>query len=461
MIEIFDKSKFKEHKQLLEPDVRRKITQSNIRFLNAFENSKLQYSDLDLAKSKASRIKYSVLHELDKHLIEFETNFVQHGGKVVWTQNEEEAIQEILAIVERKKAKSIIKSNALILDEIHLDTHLKNYEVEVKETDLGYYAQANTKGNKSFHPTFSGLHFSKDDYTNLFHEKFKTSLNNTPTEILKSFRKQVRDENAKADIAISSANFLIADVGAISISENEGNQLLAAAFCKTQIIVIGIEKMLGSLKDLNLFISLYATHSYGQKLTAYNTILFGPSLENELDGPEEVIVVLVDNGRTNLLGKIEQRKALSCIDCGACYNVCPVYETIGGSSYGSSYAGPIGSIISPYLSDFSAHNHLSYTSSLCGRCTEICPVNININNLLLFNRNEAIIKKQTSVWERLLMKGWSYSMSNRGFVDKFSAKYKNWIIRRLIKKIWGEYSSIPIIKEKSFKQLWEEKNSLK
>jgi L-lactate dehydrogenase complex protein LldF len=459
MIEIFDKVKFKENTHLLEPEVRKRITQSNVRFIKAFENSKLQYSDLDLAKAKAARIKHKVLHELDKHLIEFETNFGQRGGKVVWTQNEEEAIQEILAIVERKKAKSIIKSNALILDEIHLDTHLKNYEVAVNETDLGYYAQANTSGNKSFHPAFSGLHFSKDDYTNLLHKKLKTSLNNTPTEILKSFRKQVRDENAKADIAISSANYLIADVGGISISENEGNQLLSAAFCKTQIIVIGIEKMLGSLKDLDLFISLYATHSYGQKLTAYNTILFGPRFENELDGPEEVIVVLVDNGRTNLLGKLEQRKALSCIDCGACHNVCPVYETIGGSSYGSSYAGPIGSIISPYLSDFSAHNHLSFTSSLCGRCTEICPVNININNLLLFNRNEAITKNQTTVWERLLMKGWKYMMVNRSILDKFPAKYKNWGTRKLIGQIWGEHSNIPVIKEKSFKQLWEERNS--
>lgn len=459
MIEIFDKSKFKEHMQLLDPEVRNRITQSNVRFLKAFENSKLQYHDLDLAKAKAARIRHKVLHELDKHLIEFETNFVQLGGKVIWTQNEEEANQEILAIVERKKAKSVIKSNALILDEIHLDTHLKNYEVAVNETDLGYYAQANTSGNKSFHPTFSGLQFSKEDYATLFHQKLKTSLNNTPTEILKSFRKQVRDENAKADIAISSANYLIADVGAIAMSENEGNQLLSAAFCKTQIIVIGIEKMLGSLKDLDLFLSLYATHSYGQKLTAYNTLLFGPRFENELDGPEELIVILVDNGRTNLLGKIEQRKALTCIDCGACHNVCPVYETIGGSSYGSSYSGPIGSIISPYLSDFSEHSHLSFTSPLCGRCTEICPVNINLNNLMLFNRNEAITKHETSVWERLLMKGWKYLMNNRSLLDKIPAKYKNLFTKKLIGKIWGTHSDIPVIKEKSFKQLWEERNS--
>ncbi len=463
MIEIFDKFKFNQHKQLLEPEVRKIITQNNVRFIKAFDNSKLQYADLDLAKAKAARIKHKVLHELDKHLIEFETNFVQRGGKVLWTQNEEEAIQEILAVVERKKAKSVIKSNALILDEIHLNTHLENYEVEVRETDLGFYAQANTddNGKKSFHPVFSGLHFSKDDYTNLFHQKFNASLNNTPSEILKNFRKQVREANVKADIGISSANFLIADVGAVSISENEGNQFLASSFCKTHIIVIGIEKVLGALKDLDLFLSLYATHSYGQKITAYNTILFGPRLENEIDGPEEVIVVLVDNGRSNLLGMIEQRKALSCIDCGACHNVCPVYETIGGSSYGSDYTGPIGSVISPYLSDFSTHNHLSFISSLCGRCSEICPVNIDLERLLLFNRNKAVLNKGTSILERFLMRRWKYLMSNRNVLDKISAKYKNWIIRRLIGKIWGTQSEIPIIKEKSFKQLWQERNSHK
>jgi L-lactate dehydrogenase complex protein LldF len=461
MVEIFDKFKFKEYKQLLDPETKKRVTQSNVRYINAFENSKLQYFDLDLAKARAARIKHKVLNELDKHLIEFETNFVQRGGKVIWTQNEQEAIREILTVVERKKAKSVIRSNALILDEIHLDTHLKNYEVEVKETDLGYYAQENINNNKSFHPTFPGLQFSKDDYTSLFHQKFNTSLNNTPTEMLKNFRKYVRDENAKANIGISSANYLIADVGGISISENEGNHFLAASFCKTQIIVIGIEKMLGSIKDLDLFISLYATHSYGQKITAYNTILLGPRLENELDGPEEVIVVLVDNGRTNLLGKVEQRKALTCIDCGACHNVCPIYETIGGASYGSNYTGPIGSVISPHLSDFSTHINLSFNSSLCGRCNEICPVNIDLNNLLLFNRNEAVVKNETSVWERLLMKGWRYLMTNRGMLDKRSAKTKNFLIRKFFGKIWSIHSSIPIIKEKSFKQLWDERNSVK
>ena len=172
-------------------------------------------------------------------------------------------------------------------------------------------------------------------------------------------------------------------------------------------------------------------------------------------------VIFLDNGRTKLLEKIEQRRALSCIHCGACLNACPVYKTIGGHAYHSTYSGPIGSVITPYLKGMDDFNNLSFASSLCGACTEVCPVKINLHELLIFNRNDAVLNHHTGLKERILMFGWKLMMSKRSWLDKFSAKHKNWFIKTFISKVWGPNRELPVIKEKSFKQLWEERDNPK
>jgi L-lactate dehydrogenase complex protein LldF len=301
------------------------------------------------------------------------------------------------------------------------------------------------------------MHKSKEDVSELFHEKFGTPPDSKPQEIAAFARKQLRQKFLEADAGISGANFLIADTGSIALTENEGNGLMSVSFPKLHVVIAGIEKIIPSITDLDLFWPLLATYGTGQNLTVYNTILSGPKHEYESDGPQEMILVLLDNGRTELLRQKEQKRALSCIRCGACLNACPVYRNIGGYSYGTTYSGPIGSVITPHMKGMKDFKHLSFASSLCGNCTEVCPVNINLHDLLLYNRSDSVKRRHTKSRERFTMKIYKKAMLKRWYMDAGSSNIKNMLFRSFMKKSWGPRRTIPKLKEKSFKKLWEEK----
>ena len=214
------------------------------------------------------------------------------------------------------------------------------------------------------------------------------------------------------------------------------------------------------MADLDLFWPLLASHGTGQNLTVYNTILSGPRKATETDGPEEMYVILLDNGRTNLLAQKEQRQGLYCIRCGACLNACPVYKNIGGHTYNTTYSGPIGSIITPHLKGMKEFKHLSYASSLCGKCSEVCPVKIDIHKMLLLNRRDAVAEHDNSKAEDLGWKMWKTGMLKRSRMDMFGGKIKNFFLKVLFKKIWGKYRTMPEVAPKSFSQLHEERNKV-
>lgn len=460
MTEIFNKSDQYFDMNAVDKEYRDKTALNISQYNTEFERAKMQYADLQLATERAAAIKYKVLNELDKYLIEFETNFVKRGGKVIWARDEEEAIREILIIVERKRGKFVVKSKNTITEEIHLNEHLIKSGVNVQETTLGEFIHQESN-EKSFHFVNPIIDKSNADITKFFTQKYGLPSNTSTSDILLYFRNLLRGKFLKADIGITGANFLIANVGGVAMTENEGNALMSVSFPKTHIVIAGIEKIIPSLKDLDLFWPLLATHGTGQKVTAYNSVVLGPKQEGEIDGPEDMYVIFLDNGRTKLLEKLEQRRALSCIHCGACLNACPVYKTIGGQAYHSTYSGPIGSVITPYLKGMDDFNNLSFASSLCGSCTEVCPVKINLHELLIFNRNDAVANRHTGFKERMLMFGWKLMMNKRKWLDKFSAKNKNWFIKTFISKVWGPNRELPVIKEKSFKQLWEERDNPK
>jgi L-lactate dehydrogenase complex protein LldF len=209
--------------------------------------------------------------------------------------------------------------------------------------------------------------------------------------------------------------------------------------------------------NLDVLVPLYATYSSGQKINTFNTILSGPRKENEKDGPGEMYVVLLDNGRSNVLAQKLQRRALSCIECGACQNACPVYRKIGGEAYDSTYTGPIGSVITPWMKGMEEFNHLNYLSTLCGECTDACPVMINLHDQFLYNRNDANKMKIHSFSERIVMEGWHQLLKSRKRMDWASHKSKNIILRNVYSKKWGNEKQLPLVKSKSFKQLWEER----
>jgi dihydrofolate reductase/ferredoxin len=287
------------------------------------------------------------------------------------------------------------------------------------------------------------MHLSIEDIAKLFNEKFGSPLDSTAEQLTQKARELLREKYLQADVGISGANFLIADTGSIGITENEGNARLTTSFPKIHIAVVGIEKMIPSIADLDTFWPMLATHGTGQNLTVYNTILSGPRQTNETDGPEEMYVVLLDNGRTNLLAQKEQRQGLYCIRCGACLNVCPVFQNVGGHTYDTTYGGPIGSVIAPHMRGMEEFKHLSYASSLCGKCTEVCPVKIDIHKMLLLNRRDAVNDGLVATKEKWGWAGWKKGMLKRSLTDFFSGKTKNFLMKTFFKKSWGHYKEMP------------------
>jgi L-lactate dehydrogenase complex protein LldF len=299
------------------------------------------------------------------------------------------------------------------------------------------------------------MHKSKEDVAKLFTEKLNAPENLSPQQLTQFAREKLRKKYVEAEIGVTGANFLIADTGSISVTENEGNARLSSAFPKTHIVVAGIEKIIPSINDLSLFLPLLATFGTGQKLTVYNTIISGPKQKNEADGPEEMYVILLDNGRTNLLANPKTREALYCIRCGACLNACPVYKNIGGHSYDTTYSGPIGSVITPHLKNLKAYKHLSYASSLCGNCTEVCPVRINLHELLLENRYESVAEGDASVAERIAWKLWKQASMNRGMMNMSNGNMKNKVVNSMFKG-WTKHRSDLHFSEKTFNEMWKD-----
>ena len=415
--------------------------------------------NLENAKKKGHAIKWRVMENLDKFLPEFEANFQRRGGKVIWANDVEEANREILNILNKAGVKTVVKSKSMVTEEIGLNEFLEQNHIESLETDLGEYI-VQLLGQKPYHIVTPAMHLSKEDIAKLFNEHFGTSIDATPEQLTQKARELLREKYLQADAGITGANFLIADTGSIAISENEGNARLSVSFPKIHIAVVGIEKIIPTMADLDLFWPMLATHGTGQNLTVYNTILNGPRRANESDGPEEMYVVLLDNGRTNLLAQKEQRQALYCIRCGACLNACPVYKNIGGHTYETTYSGPIGSIITPHTNGMEQFKHLSYASSLCGKCTEVCPVKIDIHKMLLLNRRDAVNEHLVPPKEKYGWSAWKAGMLNRKWMDFFSGKTKNFLLKTFFKKTWGHFRELPVVSPKSFSQEWQERNIL-
>jgi L-lactate dehydrogenase complex protein LldF len=436
-------------------DHRQKINFNIGRYNAVVPAGKEQFENLNLAREKAKNIKWRAIESLDKQLERFETGISKRGAKVIWAETAEEATKEILRICREKNCRSIVKSKSMVTEEIHLNEFLEKNDIESVETDLGEYIQQ-LDGEPPYHIVTPAMHKSKEDVAKLFSDKLGTDPALTPEQLTLVARQTLREKYTQAEIGITGANFIIADIGAIAVTENEGNARLSCAWPKTHIVITGIEKVIPSLIDLALFWPLLATYGTGQKITVYNTIVTGPKQPGELDGPDDMYVILLDNGRTNLLANEKTRESLYCIRCGACLNACPVYKNIGGHTYSTAYSGPIGSVITPHLKNMDEWKHLSYASSLCGNCTEVCAVKINLHELLLENRRESVEEGDSSFAERTAWKMWKQAMLHRKFMNMGSAKMKNWVINRFLKD-WTKHRGDLEFPKKSFNEMWRAK----
>jgi len=434
---------------------RRKINFNIGKYNAVVPKGKEQFINVNLVREKAKNIKWKAIENLDKMLESFEARITKRGAKVIWAEDAKQALEEIGKICAEKNCKTLVKSKSMVTEEIHLNKFLEAQGIESVETDLGEYIQQ-LDGEPPYHIVTPAMHKSKEDVAKLFAEKLGTDPKLTPEQLTLVARDVLRKKYAEAEVGITGANFIISDIGGIAITENEGNARLSCSMPKTHIVVAGIEKVIPSMNDLALFWPLLATYGTGQRITVYSTIVTGPKQEKETDGPEEMYVILLDNGRTNILANEKSRESLYCIRCGACLNACPVYKNIGGHSYEATYSGPIGSVITPHLQGMKEWKHLSYASSLCGNCTEVCAVKINLHELLLENRHEAVDEGDSSFAERTGWKLWKQAMLKRSMMNMGNRTIKNWVVNTLLKG-WKEHRSEMEFPKKSFNQMWKEK----
>ncbi|MDZ4072052.1 MAG: LutB/LldF family L-lactate oxidation iron-sulfur protein [Sediminibacterium sp.] len=434
---------------------RRKINFNIGKYNAVVPIGKQQFTNVMDARERAKNTKWEAIEHLDQYLLEFEKKITARGARVVWAEDTEQALAEIGKICKEKHCKTLVKSKSMVTEEIHLNDYLEKNGIESVETDLGEYIQQ-LDGEPPYHIVTPAMHKSKEDVAKLFANKLGTRPDLTPEQLTLVARQKLREKYVEAEVGVTGANFIIADIGGIALTENEGNARLSCAWPKTHIVIVGIEKVIPSIKDLSLFWPLLSTFGTGQKVTVYNTVISGPKQADETDGPEEMIVILLDNGRTNLLANPTSREALYCIRCGACLNACPVYKNIGGHAYETTYSGPIGKVITPHLRGVDDYKHLSYASSLCGNCTEVCPVRINLHELLLDNRHEAVVQGSSTIAERVAWKAWKMASLNRIMMNMGNGKMKNWVVNKVFKG-WSMHRSELDFSQKTFNELWKEK----
>ncbi len=433
---------------------RRKINFNIGKYNAVVPQGKQQFTQLMTARERAKNAKWKALENLDAYLEDFERKITARGAKVIWAEDAAQALEEVGKICKEKNCKTLVKSKSMVTEEILLNDYLEKNGIESVETDLGEYIQQ-LDGEAPYHIVTPAMHKSKEDVARLFADKLGVPSGLTPEELTQVARIKLREKYVEAEVGVTGANFILPDIGGISITENEGNGRLSCSYPKTHIVIVGIEKVIPSVNDLALFLPLLSTYGTGQKITVYNTIVTGPRQPNETDGPEEMYVILLDNGRTNLLANPTSREALYCIRCGACLNACPVYKNIGGHSYETTYSGPIGKVITPHLRGMEGYKHLSYASSLCGNCTEVCPVRINLHELLLDNRHEAVLQGSSTLAERIAWKVWKRASLSRKMMNMSNGKMKNWVVNKVFKG-WTAHRSNLDFSQKTFNEMWEE-----
>src|SRR5712692_7226630 len=433
----------------------------------AFERGRARFLHWEAARQRCYEIKWEAMNHLDRYLLEFEQRVKQRGGHVFWAETSAEARKYIAELATRRGVRKVVKSKSMVTEEIHLSPALEKLGIEVFETDLGEFV-VQLRQEPPYHIVTPAMHLTRAQIAALFREKLGDVDTDDPQQLVAAARRALRRAFFSAEMGISGANFLVADAGMIAVTTNEGNGRLCTSVPRIHVAVAGIEKVIPRLQDLAVLWPVLATSGTGQPITSYNTLIGGPRRPGEPDGPEEFHVVLVDNGRSELLGDAEQREVLHCIRCGACLNICPVYRHIGGHTYGTTYQGPIGSVLTPHLRGIQEFQHLSYASSLCGACTEVCPVKIELHRHLLHNRRNAV-DAGTHPWhERAAFKLWRWTLLDAGrfrFVGGMARAALRLIYALGLEgsaldptRPWTKDRAAPAIPPHSFRALWRKRN---
>ncbi|QKS69724.1 iron-sulfur cluster-binding protein [Paenalkalicoccus suaedae] len=390
--------------------MRQAVSSAQERLKGAKGAAEIELGDWEEWRSLAEEVRMHTVENIDYYLHQLSENVSELGGHVFFAETADEANAYITKVAKEKEAKKIIKSKSMVTEEIGMNEALESLGCEVIESDLGEYILQLDDHDPPSHIVAPALHKNKDQIRDTFKEKRGYDKTSDPEELALFAREQLRQEFLTADLGITGCNFAVAESGSISLVTNEGNARLVTALPKTQITVMGMERVVPTWEELDVLVSMLCRSAVGQKLTSYVTGLTGPRGEGEVDGPEEFHLVIVDNGRSKILGT-EFQAALNCIRCAACINVCPVYRHVGGHAYGSIYPGPIGAVLTPLLEGYDDHQELPYASTLCAACTDACPVKIPLHELLIKHRQKIAEQKRTPFSETLAMKGFGMAAS--------------------------------------------------
>lgn len=357
-------------------------------------------------RDRAAQIRDHVLANLDAYLYQLSEKIEQHGGHVFFAQTKEEASQYILNIAKEKKAKKIVKAKSMVTEEIGLNPVLENAGINVIETDLAEFILQQAKDAPS-HVVVPAIHKNRAQIRQIFHDKLGYNGSDTPEEMTRFVRQNIRDDFFTSDIGITGCNFAVAETGSVCLVTNEGNARLSTTLPKTHIAVMGMERIAPTFKEVDILITMLARSAVGLRLTGYNTWLTGPKENDNVDGPEDFHLVIVDNGRSKIIGS-EFKDILRCIRCGACMNTCPAYRHIGGQGYDSIYPGPVGAVLTPLLGGYKDFKNLPYVCSLCTACDSVCPVKIPLSNLIKKHREVMVEQGITPTTERNITRVFNY-----------------------------------------------------
>jgi len=405
-------------------------------------------------RTQARAIKDEVLWHLDQYLEEFVSSAEARGAQVHWARDAAEANSIIRTLATERKAHIVVKSKSMTTEETHLNDALEAAGVQVVETDLGEYIIQLAHEPPS-HIIAPAIHKTRGQIGALFTAELGMPPTDDVDQLTSTARATLRDRFAAADLGISGVNFAIAETGTIVIVENEGNIRLTTSVPRIHIAVMGIEKVIPRLADLDVFLKLLPRSGTGQRLTTYQSFITGTKRSATDEGPDELHIVLLDNGRSRMLAHPVTRQSLACIRCGACLNACPVYQQVGGHAYGSVYPGPIGAVITPQLMGIEKTAQLPFASSLCGACREVCPVKIDIPRLLLHLRGE-ISPRKGSMAERLAFKLWALAMTSAALY-KLSATAGRLLQRVVpVSRAWTNGRDLRPIESRSFHDLWSD-----
>ncbi len=429
-----------------------------------------QMPDWEALREQAERIKRHAIGHLDTLLEQFADRITALGGHVHWAPDAETACQIVIDLARRHGVTSAVKAKSMMAEEIGLNEALERAGITPVETDLGEYIIQLAHEPPS-HIIAPAIHKSKRQIAELFAEKLGIPPTDDIQELTAAARRTLREKFFGAGMGITGVNFAVAETGTIVLVENEGNIRFSTSLPPIHVAIMGIEKVIPRFADLAVFMRLLPRSATGQKMSAYVSFITGPRKRNEPDGPDELHVVIVDNGRSAMLGDPELRRALYCIHCGACLNVCPVYRKIGGHAYGWVYSGPIGAIVTPQLLGLDRAGQLPFASTLCGACRDACPVRIDFPKLLLALRHRAHRhhphRRNGHSWrERLAMALWAFTMkSERRY--RLAAALARRLQRRfvsngLIREVpfypfseWTKYRDLPALAPRPFRAQWE------